>query len=66
MIPLGAPAISDAGIDNIVEPLEDGLSPTGEMVEEFEAQFSPFVNRSHGVAVASGSVALELALEENF
>jgi dTDP-4-amino-4,6-dideoxygalactose transaminase len=66
MIPLGAPAISNAGIDNVVELLEDGLLSTGEMVEEFEAQFSSFVNRSHGVAVASGSVALELALEASF
>jgi dTDP-4-amino-4,6-dideoxygalactose transaminase len=66
MIPLGAPAVSDAGIDHVVELLEDGLLSTGEVVDEFETQFSSLVNRSYGVAVASGSVALELALEAVF
>ena len=66
MIPLGAPAVGDTGIDHVVELLEDGLLSTGEVVAEFEARFSSFVGRSHGVAVASGSVALELALESIF
>ena len=66
MIPLGAPAVSDAGIDHVVELLDDGLLSTGEVVGEFEARFSSFVGRSHGVAVASGSLALELALEATF
>jgi len=66
MIPLGAPAVGDTGIDHVVELLEDGLLSTGEVVAEFEARFSSFVGRSHGVAVTSGSVALELALESIF
>ncbi|MEA1932601.1 MAG: DegT/DnrJ/EryC1/StrS family aminotransferase [Euryarchaeota archaeon] len=66
MIPLGAPAVGDTGIDHVMELLEDGLLSTGEVVEEFEARFSSFVGRNHGVAVASGSVALELALEATF
>ncbi|MFQ3474875.1 hypothetical protein HKK80_01265 [Halonotius sp. F2-221B] len=58
--------MDETGIDHVVELLEDGLLSTGEVVAEFEARFSSFVGRSHGVAVASGSVALELALEASF
>lgn len=66
MIHLGAPAVDETGIDHVVELLKDGLLSTGEVVAEFETRFSSFVDRRYGVAVASGSVALELALEASF
>lgn len=66
MIPLGAPEVSDAGIQHVTKLLEDGLLSTGEVVAEFEERFSSFAGRTYGVAVASGSVALELALEAAF
>mgnify|MGYP006271923141 CR=1 FL=1 len=66
MIPLGAPEVSETGIDHVVKLLEGGLLSTGEVVAEFEERFCSFVGRDHGVAVASGSVALELALEATF
>lgn len=66
MIPLGSPEISDAGIKHVTDLLEEGLLSTGEVVAKFEQRFSSFVSRECGVAVASGSVALELALEAAF
>jgi len=66
MISLGAPEVSETGIEHVARLLEDGLLSTGGVVAEFEERFSSFVGRTHGVAVASGSVALELALEASF
>lgn len=43
--------------------IESGVLSTGTVVEEFETEFASFAGVEHAVAVASGSVALELALE---
>jgi len=66
MIPLGAPEIDDTGIERVTDLLEIGRLSTGEVVAEFEARFSSVVKREYGIAVASGSVALELAMESIF
>lgn len=66
MIPLAAPQVPAAGVDRVQSLLESGTLSTQEVVAEFEAAFSTLCEREHGVAVASGSVALELALEAAF
>jgi len=66
MIPLAAPRVSDAGQKRVTELLANGVLSTGDVVADFEDAFGSFVSRTHSVAVASGSVALELALEATF
>lgn len=66
MIPLGAPQIDDEGVQAVVAALESGTLSVGDRVAAFEDRFCELVGREHGVAVASGSVALELALEACF
>lgn len=66
MIPLASPRVGEDGIDRVTDLLASGMLSTGDVVAEFEDAFSSFVSRTHGVAVASGSVALELALEATF
>ena len=50
-------------LEAIRDPVEKGALSTGEYVGDFERAFADFCGRSGGVAVASGSVALELALD---
>lgn len=65
-IPLAAPHVPEEGVERVAELLRDGNLSTGEVVTEFEDAFSDIADRDHGIAVASGSVALELALEATF
>jgi dTDP-4-amino-4,6-dideoxygalactose transaminase len=62
MIQLGNPLIGEAEIEAISELLADGHLSIGDVVASFEADFAELVERTGGAAVASGSVALELAL----
>lgn len=62
-VPLGSPRIEEDDIESVTRSLEKGILSTGEIVDEFEDAFSDFIGREHGIAVCSGSVALELALE---
>lgn len=66
MIPLASPRVDQSAIDAVTDLLERGVLSTNAVVAEFEDRFSDFVGRERGVAVASGSVALELALEATF
>jgi len=66
MIPLANPPISKEGIDDVTELLTSGQLSVGNVVPEFESSFTKMVECEYGVAVASGSVALELALEAIF
>jgi len=66
MIPLADPKISIEARTHVDTLLERGTLSIGTVVSEFETKFAEWVSREHGVAVASGSVALELALEATF
>jgi perosamine synthetase len=64
MIPVYEPEIGQDEIDAVVEVLRKGeisgsFSPT---IEKFERDFAAYVGCKHGVAVASGTVALHLAV----
>lgn len=66
MVSLGSPKVGPEEQAFVSEVLEEGALSTGELVQEFEKEFSSFAGRTDGVAVCSASVALELTLEELF
>lgn len=52
-------------IDSVVEVLESGKVNywTGEKVKQFEVAFAEYHNQKHAIALANGTLALELALK---
>ena len=61
-IPVGEPEIADADRRRVLECLDSGwLSGEGPHVAEFEQALASRVARQHGIAVASGSSALDCA-----
>lgn len=63
MISLGNPFVGEAEIESVSELLGDGHLSIGDVVASFESEFAAFSDRSGGAAVASGTVALEMALQ---
>ena len=62
-IPVNVPLLDGKEKQYINECLETGwVSSEGPFVSQFEEQFSRRVNRKHGVAVANGSAALDIAV----
>ncbi len=62
-IPLSRPDISSVETAYVNSVLSEGwISGTGEMVRRFERRLSERLGRAHTVAVANGTLALELAL----
>lgn len=57
------PSTGRAEAEGAADALKHGILSTGEIVEKFEAAFADACGTDEGVAVASGSVALELALQ---
>ncbi len=63
MIPVSRPRITNDDVEAVANILRQGfVSGDAPIVAEFERDFAAAVNRSHGIAVANGSVALDLAL----
>ena len=62
MIPHSRPAIDEADIRAASEVLRSGQIAQGPWVERFEQGMASFMGRQGGVAVSSGTAALELAL----
>ncbi|TYL38940.1 aminotransferase DegT [Natronococcus pandeyae] len=62
MVTFYRPATGTAEATAVADALETGTLSTGEIVEQFESEFASFCGRDEGVAVASGSIALEFAL----
>jgi perosamine synthetase len=62
MIPLGKPEISDDDVYSVVKVLESANLATGNIVREFEADFSKYVGKKFSIAVNSGTVALYLSI----
>src|SRR3954452_22720598 len=47
----------------LAECIETGwISSEGPFIEKFEKEFSSYVGRAHGIAVSSGSAALDIAV----
>ena len=63
MIPVSRPLITDDDVEAVAGILRQGfVSGDAPIVSEFERAFAAAVDREHGIAVANGSVALDLAL----
>jgi len=63
-IPVNIPRIFKQDKLNVKECLDKGwISSEGNFVKQFEANFSKYINKKYGVAVANGTAALEIALK---
>ena len=63
-IPVNVPKLSNQEKINVKKCLTSGwISSEGEYVKKFEEDFSKYNNRIYGVAVSSGTGALEIALK---
>lgn len=63
VIPLAVPHIAGSEWDYVRDCLDTGwVSSVGAYVERFEREMAAYVDRTHGVAVASGTAALHTAL----
>jgi len=63
MIPVSRPYVTDDDIAAVTDCLRQGfVSGDAPIVGEFEQAFAAAVGRNHGVAVANGSLALDIAL----
>lgn len=63
MIPVNEPLLSGNELKYVSECITSGwISSEGPFVTEFERRFSARVGREHGVAVANGSVGLDVAV----
>jgi perosamine synthetase len=63
-IPVNTPEISEEDIQAVVTTLRDGwISGEGPIIRRFEETLAEKVGVKHAIAVANGTVALELAIE---
>ncbi|MBC7839284.1 MAG: DegT/DnrJ/EryC1/StrS family aminotransferase, partial [Nitrospiraceae bacterium] len=62
IIPHSRPAIDEEDLQAAAEVLGSGQIAQGPRVEQFERHMATFVGVQGGVAVSSGTAALELAL----
>jgi len=63
IIPVSEPLIGGKELEYITEAVKTGwISSEGKFIREFEAKFSDYVQRKHGIAVNNGTNALILAL----
>jgi perosamine synthetase len=62
-IPWAMPYLGDEEIIAVTRALVDRRLSMGAEVRAFEAEAATLVNRQHGVAVANGTVALDLAMK---
>ena len=64
MIPVNTPILSGNELKYLTECIETGwISSEGPFIKKFEYQFSNYVDRKHGIAVANGSAALDIAVQ---
>ncbi len=57
------PILGDEEVEAVVRVLKSGRLAQGPEVEAFEREFADYVGVNHAVAVANGTVALDLALK---
>ena len=60
---LASPDLSEADIDAVVRVLRSGALVQGPEVALFEARFADFTGSPYAIAVANGTIAIQLALE---
>ena len=63
-IPVNQPLIKKSDIDTVIKCMEsEWISSEGPNVKKFEKNFSKFIGHKYGVAVSSGTAALEIAIK---
>ncbi len=63
MIPVNEPLLTEADYASVMEALRSGwISGAGPHIEAFERKWADYCGRKHGIAVANGSVALQVAV----
>ena len=63
MIPVNEPRLEDRDLEYVSDCIRSGwISSAGAYIERFEAGWADRCDRRHGIAVANGTVALELAV----
>ena len=64
MIPVNEPLLTEEDFQPLKEAFQTGwISSAGKYVEEFESQWAAYCGVKHGITVANGTVALEVAVE---
>jgi perosamine synthetase len=63
MIPISKPVLGEEEINAVKEVLVSGFVVQGQNVEQFEKNFSDYINVNHAIAVANGTIALDVALK---
>jgi perosamine synthetase len=63
LIPVNEPLLTDGDYASVMEALRSGwISGAGPHIDAFEVRWAAYCGRKHGVAVANGSVALQVAV----
>ena len=63
-IPVSTPSLSSADAQAVAQAIEEGwISSEGPQVREFEEKFADAIGAQHGIAVANGTAALDIAYE---
>jgi perosamine synthetase len=63
MIPVNEPRLGAAELQYVIECVESGwVSSAGKYITQFEESWAAYCGRRHGIAVANGTVALQLAV----
>ena len=63
IIPIAKPVIGEEEIWAVEEVLRSGMLAQGKKVEQFEKEFSNYINVNHAIAVGNGTIALDVALK---
>jgi perosamine synthetase len=63
-VPVNTPSLTGNELKYLTECIETGwISSEGPFIAEFERRFASYIGVQHGVAVANGSAALDIALQ---
>jgi perosamine synthetase len=63
LIPVNEPLLTEADFASVMDALRSGwISGAGPDIDAFEQAWAAYCGRQHGIAVANGSVALQLAI----
>ncbi len=63
MIPIAKPLIDEQEKEKVLEVMESGMLASGKYVTEFEKEFASCIGAEHGIALSSGTTALQIALK---
>ena len=63
MIPVNEPRLTEGDYASVMDALRSGwISGAGPQIDAFEARWAAYCDRKHGIAVANGTVALQVAI----